>query len=341
MRRHPALAAFLASSLAALAAGSARTQDADSFPKSLGRDDILAWLDSATEISPATVVSVGRAYLISLSSITPQPGVEDRYRIALHAEVISPDLVAETGYRSWSGQIDIDCAAQRAWERGMRRFVRRGLAGPFQDLSGAPDWETPAPGTQLSSVVAAVCSDAYRNAFIQNAEQTAERNAEQAPSEVIATAPAAPAASPTQEPRPAPAPPSPAKPPTEPPAGPSAVASQAAASQPVPAPPPMASRPLPPEPTSPQVRRKPERTVPVAVQIGASNSEPEARDALERLRRRYPGQTNALDLRISRAVVDGRIVHRAQFTGFASRSEAAQFCDFLKTQGQDCFLRGP
>ena len=76
-----------------------------------------------------------------------------------------------------------------------------------------------------------------------------------------------------------------------------------------------------------------------AAQVVSSPQEGDARSTLTRLRSRFSAAFAQLDTRIEPAQVGGRTVYRGLVVGFASRDDAAAFCETLKRRGQDCLAR--
>jgi hypothetical protein len=96
------------------------------------------------------------------------------------------------------------------------------------------------------------------------------------------------------------------------------------------APPPAAPPPAPPAP-----RRALSKA---AIQVGASDSESDARRLATKAKRLAPGG-DALSVSIAKASVNGRTVYRALLHGFTGKAEAASTCQAIKSRGQDCFPR--
>jgi cell division protein FtsN len=92
------------------------------------------------------------------------------------------------------------------------------------------------------------------------------------------------------------------------------------------------------------VRRAPEPKAGasrVTVQVISSPDPDEARARLERINTRFHAAMEALSTRVEPATVRGRPVYRGMVAGFASRAEAAAFCETLKSAGQACLLHWP
>jgi len=77
----------------------------------------------------------------------------------------------------------------------------------------------------------------------------------------------------------------------------------------------------------------------VSVQIAASPSLPDAKGLLARFQRQSPDLLSGLTTDVATVQVDGKTMHRALISGFATGAEAAGFCEKLKARGQACFVR--
>ena len=96
--------------------------------------------------------------------------------------------------------------------------------------------------------------------------------------------------------------------------------------------------PPPPEPT-PAAAPPPRRaTSKAAIQVGASDSESDARGLAAKAKRLAPGGS-ALSTSIAKVNVNGKTVYRALLYGFTGKGEAASTCQAIKARGQDCFPR--
>ena len=95
--------------------------------------------------------------------------------------------------------------------------------------------------------------------------------------------------------------------------------------------------PPPPEPpaAAPPVRRA---TSKAAIQVGASESESDARGLAAKAKRLAPGGSG-LSTSIAKVSVNGKTVYRALLYGFTGKGEAASTCQAIKSRGQDCFPR--
>jgi len=139
----------------------------------------------------------------------------------------------------------------------------------------------------------------------------------------------------------------PASPAPQPTAQAQAAKPQAVAAAPqtkaAPAPKPAASQPL---ATLARPAAKP-ATKPVAtggsgalVQIGAYSSDALASKGWSDVARAYPGPMSGKTKQVVPVERDGSTLYRTSIGGFASRAEAAAFCDQLKASGKTCIVKG-
>lgn len=77
----------------------------------------------------------------------------------------------------------------------------------------------------------------------------------------------------------------------------------------------------------------------LSVQIAASPSLPDAKSLLARFKKESPDLLSGLTTDVATVEVEGKTVHRALISGFATGAEAARFCEKLKARGQACFVR--
>jgi cell division protein FtsN len=128
---------------------------------------------------------------------------------------------------------------------------------------------------------------------------------------------------------------------------------QPAPAQPPPAPPPTAQAPKaqPPPPAAPKAVPAKSAAAPAftpapavvkgaaVVQIGAYLSEAQAEDAWRRVAGLMGGESTGRGRHIEPVDANGVTRYRSQFTGFATRADAAAFCATLKAKGQDCIIK--
>jgi hypothetical protein len=364
--------------LAAAAAPAAAQAPSEAFPSTLDESGLRAWLTSQTDMPPTAVVSIGSNSIIGLKSVVGDPAGPGRYQIQIRAEVVNQRTAAQGGYLSWSADLAIDCAQRRTRALGITNYPMRNLKGEPRVVGGpAAEWVTPSVGTQLYSLLSAVCDLTFRRPLDQQTASAAPPSkAAPAPAKPPAAAPppkpavvaqtpppaappkpvamaqapppAPPAAAPKINPPPFPAAPvvtAQASPPPAPPVSSEPSRMQVAVSAPpaqVTEPSPATAAPTfappPPQPTPPPAP-PPRKTVSKAgVQVAASDSESEAKTLASKARRLMPNG-GGLSATAVKANVNGRTVYRAMVSGFSSKGEAAAACQTMKSRGQDCLLR--
>jgi hypothetical protein len=313
---------------------------------------------AASGLPAASVVYVKSDLVVAIrgrGSPNPNDGVIEG--VVLQGEVISEEAERVIGYRSMRSTVNVDCSRRRDMVVKMTVFTQPQAKGVAINRHVPGGWVQPSPDAYLAQVIRAVCGPAPQVAA--------------APSTSVSPEPAKPTpkASPAKAPKPAKS--APAKvadlPPSSPPAGPPVPSEEApmrtavearlrqpatlsaapAAATPVIAPsvetasrPALALRPLSPpavrEATAkpaPASTPRPKTAGKIAVQIAAAASEPQAREALAKIRGKV---TPPLSSAVRSVVVDGKTFHRALVTGFQTRTEAQAFCNGLKG---DCFIR--
>lgn len=77
----------------------------------------------------------------------------------------------------------------------------------------------------------------------------------------------------------------------------------------------------------------------LAVQVGASPSQPDAKRLMGKVQKTFAGDLGGLSSDVVTAEVDGKTVYRAVITGFHASPEATALCEKLKAGGQACFVR--
>lgn len=254
--------------------------------------------------------------------------------VDLQGEVISEQTAQGLGYRSMRSSVDVDCTRRRDLVTKMTVYSEARAKGLAIVRQVPGDWAQPSPGAYLAAVNRAICGTA-------------------APAPVISKAAASPKASPSPRleawaSRPPPPPPAAASLSDDPDA-PMTTAIEAGfrTRAEAPALPPRA--PEHPEPASAPTLRgkvaepappparawKPRTAAPgkVAVQVSASATERQAREALAKLKGKIIAP---LSTEVRAAVVDGRTYHRAIIKGFQNRAEAQAFCAQIAS---GCFVR--
>lgn len=168
------------------------------YPPSMDRGPLLAWLQRETDIQPDRVVAVTPQALTSIMSTFPAAAGQSP-RVVIRAEALSPETVAHTGALSWHVSMNADCESHKVRLGETTGYGERNLLGERKPLRGAEtDWRTPDAGTALEAAWRAACQADFRGPF-----QSGE--AQPAPAETRAPATPAPAAAKPVPSKPAPA----------------------------------------------------------------------------------------------------------------------------------------
>ncbi|MBX3482611.1 SPOR domain-containing protein [Phenylobacterium sp.] len=293
--------AGLAAAIGLMAAAGSAAQDQPSFPSSLERGALLAWLQRETDILPDRVVAVTPQSITSVVSTFPAGGGQGP-RVVIRAEALSADTFARTGSLSWHVSLNADCAGRRLRLGETTGYPQRNLLGERRILRDADtEWRVPEAGTALDFAWRAACDPNFEGPFQTRSLKVAQ-----------AETPAAPA-------------PPVARPAAEPPSGgPPAKAPAPAVPKPVVAP---APRPAP--------AAAPPRTGGMVAQVGSSTSEADAKGILAKLGSRTEGRATWVE----KAEVDGKTRYRAVVGGFGGAADANRFCADLKAAGRACLVR--
>lgn len=292
-------------------------------------------------------------------------------RVRLQGEVIDDDAADRLGYRSMRSVVEVNCETRRDRVVEMEVFSDHGLKGTSQGRTLPGGWVQPSEDAYMADVIRVVCRATPRRTGTQVARQDPP---EPPVVEPVRKSPPAPAPKPPApvaqvtppavktEPPPAAAPPprtpSPDDPiatavthtpretaPVVPAVAPTPVAQTPPLSppraSPQPAPPPAAPEPKPepkPRPAPPKPPAKPPTASggPVTVQVGALDSEADARRALKALSGLMAG---AMTPQVQTTKVGERTFYRAVVGGFATRAEANAFCAAVARKGGDCLVR--
>ena len=308
---------------------------------------------SASGLPAAAVVYAKSDLVVAIRSRgTPTAGGGVIEGVVLQGEVISDEAERVIGYRSMRSTVNVDCVRRRDLVVKMTVFSEPQAKGVAINRQVPGGWVQPSPDAYLGRVLRAVCGPAQQVEVAPSPEpakpvkatpakavpsKPAAKPAKGAPAKVAALAPDPPPAGPPVPDEEAPMRTAVGAPPTV--AAPAAVpASPVAPSVEAASRPALALRPLTPaavrEATAkPVLSAKPKTAGKVAVQIAAASSEPLAREALAKIKRKV---TPPLSSAVRSVVVDGKTFHRALVIGFQTRAEAQAFCDGLKG---DCFVR--
>lgn len=290
--------AGVAASIWLAGAGVAPAQNAVSFPSTLERDAILAWLSRETDITPERVIAVTPQALTSVVSTFPAgPGSEPR--VVIRAEALNAETYSRTGTLSWHVSMSADCKGRRVRLGDTTGYKDRNLLGDRKPLRAAEtEWRAPGAGTALDAALRSVCDKDFKGPFQGAAMLVAKADSAAAP------------------PAPAPAPAStstPAKPSSPPPSAPPRVASTPAK--------PAAAKPG-----------------GVVVQVGSSPSEADARALLAALKPRLNGrkawvETADVNGKTWRRAVVGGFVDGAEAARFCADLRAAGRNCFVRGRG--------
>lgn len=296
-------------------------------------------------------------------------------RVRLQGEVIDDDAADRLGYRSMRSVVEVNCETRRDRVVEMEVFSDHGLKGTSQGRTLPGGWVQPSEDAYMADVIRVVCRATPRRTGTQVARQDAPEPAVSEPARKPTLTPKPPAPAPqvaapptppvkAAPPPAAPPPPSPSPSPdgpiatavmhtpreTQPAAAPVAPRAEAPAVEPPPqkpqtipqaAPPPAppAARPeTKPEPKPRPAPPKPPTASggPVTAQVGALDSEADARRALKALSGLMAG---AMTPQVQTVKVGERTFYRAVIGGFASRAEANAFCAAVARKGGDCLVR--
>jgi hypothetical protein len=171
-------------------------------------------------------------------------------------------------------------------------------------------WVNPITGAPLGAVIRALCDRDFRRPFDGKVKIAAAR----------------PAPTPKSAPAPKTAPP---------------VVVASAPEAETPKPPALRSTvaPASPPPAKPKTAAAATAVPGIAVQIGASPDLADAQGLIARFKKKFADDLSGHPTDVVTAEVDGKTVHRALITGFASASEATSLCKKLTAAGQACFVR--
>jgi hypothetical protein len=305
---------------------------------------------SASGLPRASVVSVKRDLVVAIRNRGTSKGGVLVEGVTLQGEVVSAEAVRTLGYKSMRSTVNVDCARRRDMVTRMIIYPESKGRGEGVQRQVPGGWIQPSPDAYLGDVIRAVCANVAPAPMTVPVEKTTRTPPIARPVRQAAATPAPRIARPPVPPEPLP------------PAAPygSELMVTAVGVRPAPqpsaqqvsqaAPPPPTLRPsvappaLPavkpaPRPVAPPPKREPPRASAtpgkVRVQIAAVAAAANAQEALAKL-----GKLPApLGRSVQAATVNGRTVHRALVTGFATRAEASAFCAKVERRGGACFIR--
>ncbi|MGZ3378263.1 MAG: SPOR domain-containing protein [Phenylobacterium sp.] len=307
--------AALALSLAAVLTAGASPASAQtvpvSYPPSRALSDITAWLQRDTPITPGQVVDISPSAVTAITGAQPT-GQPRGFLAAISSEALDPQILSHEGIASWSIPVEIDCDKRSVRLGMMTGFTGRDLKNDPKTVREADaSWVTPTAAAPLGAVIRALCDRDFRRPLVGKVKAGATAKT---PEPVKA-----PPEAPIQAAQAAPPPESRA---------PKAV--------------PALRSTLPPSRTpaaAPATSKAPAGGGSIAVQIGASPSKPDIEALLAKAKKKFAGDMGGLNGTVATVQVDGKTVNRALISGFASNTEANDFCKKLAAEGQACFIR--
>jgi len=297
----------------------AQSEEAE-FPASIAPAEIAAWMKRNTDIDPASIVAITPSAVTGvLSSISTPEGPSIR-RVNLRSEALSRAAFEQDHALSWTSVVEVDCKKRLARLGRTMVYAERNLIGDGREtVAASPAWIKPIVGGAAHNAMLKVCDGKMINPLAGGTRVAA------APPAKAPTQPA-PKAAPAAKVAPAPkaVPKTPAKPPA------AAQAEPAPPEAPAKAPPAKAAAAAPPKPAP---AAGPGR---LAAQVAAAPTEAAAQRRLDAVQAKAELPTGVV-ARVVKAVVGGKTVYRAQFTGFRTTAEAQAFCRDSAPDG--CFVR--
>jgi cell division protein FtsN len=233
-----------------------------------------------------------------------KPG-EGGQKVRLQGEAADEEMADRLGYRSMRSAVEINCETRRDRVVEMEVFPQHDLKGPGQKRAVPGGWVQPSEDAYLADVIRTVC----RAPRAVQAQAQTDAEAPQLRPTLSATA--------KPSPHPAPAVLAKATPPA-PPAAPAKV-------------------------ETPRLMTLVTAAAPVATptaagalqaQVGALDTEADARRALDKL-----ALPSGISTRIETATVGGRIYYRAVVAGFATPAQAKAFCAEQRRRAAPCMIR--
>ena len=199
--------AMLAVGMIGWPGASARAQNPPSFPRSLEREALLAWLQRETDITPERVVAVTSQAVTAVVSTFPAGGGQGP-RVVIRAEALNGETHARTGALSWHVSLSADCQNRRVRLGDTTGYPERNLLGERRVLREAEtEWRAPEPGTALDNAWRAACDPRFAGPFQSASLKVAQADAAAPPPPAaVAEAPSVAAPPPRTGPAPKPAP---------------------------------------------------------------------------------------------------------------------------------------
>ena len=181
---------MLAAGVIGLAGAPARAQNPPSFPRSLEREALLAWLQRETDITPERVVAVTPQAVTAVVSTFPAGGGQGP-RVVIRAEALNGETHARTGALSWHVSLSADCQNRRVRLGDTTGYPERNLLGERRVLREAEtEWRSPEPGTALDNAWRAACDPTFAGPFQSASLKVARTDAAAPPPPPAAAMPA-------------------------------------------------------------------------------------------------------------------------------------------------------
>lgn len=301
---------------------------------------------AASGLPRASIVSVKPDMVVAIRNRgTPSAGGGVIEGVVLQGEVVSSNAAQVMGYRSMRSTVNVDCVRRRDLVVKMAVFSEPNAKGEVVNRQVPGGWVQPSPDAYLSDVMRSVCASVPRTAVAETpplapVKARSEPEPKAPPTPIVAPAgsispPARTRTAMLNADRPVPTsvdarmarldePPTAPAPPRQAPE---------VHLRPVVAPPAVLKAPAPRPPAAKPVVSKPATPGKVSVQIAASPTEAQAREALAKIKGRVKAP---LSTSVRSVTVDGKVFHRALINGFQNRTEAQAFC---ASAGGACFIR--
>lgn len=303
---------------------------------------------AASGLPRASIVSVKSDMVVAIRNRgTPSAGGGVIEGVVLQGEVVSSNAAQVMGYRSMRSTVNVDCVRRRDLVVKMAVFSEPNAAGEVVHRQVPGGWVQPSPDAYLSDVMRSVCASVPRTAVAETppiapvkVRSAIEPKAPPAPIVAPAGSVSPPARTRTamlNADRPVPTSVDARMARLDEPSAAFAPASERQAPEvhlrPAVAPRPVPKAPAPKPPAAKPVVSRPAAPGKVSLQIAASPTEAQAREALARIKGRVKAP---LSTSVRSVTVDGKVFHRALINGFQNRTEARAFCASV---GGACFIR--
>jgi hypothetical protein len=283
-----------------------------SYPPSRALPDVGAWLQRETPIAPGQVVDISPSAVTAITGAQPA-GRPRGFLASISSEALDPQILSHEAIASWSIPVEVDCDKRTVRLGVMTGFASRDLRSDPKTVREADsNWVAPTATAPLGAVIRALCDRDFRRPLAGKVKVAAGGKTPE-----VAKAPEATAPQP--------------KAPRETPAlRPALPAPKTAVAE---APSPKSASAKPPSAKAPSGGGS------IAVQIGASPSQPEIQALLAKAKAKFAADMGGLTGAVATVQIDGKTVNRALISGFGTNAEANVFCKKLAAEGQACFIR--